>query len=75
MEQPEMLRSPDYKHKCHAQKQCAPTVSALIIGISLQKQAEKNEKSQKQIICDSRVAFKTERVKIIPTYTGANPPS
>ena len=27
LEQPEMLRSHDYKPKCHAQKQCAPTVS------------------------------------------------
>ena len=26
LEQPEMLRSPDYKHKCHAPFKCAPTV-------------------------------------------------
>ena len=26
LEQPEMLRSHDYKPKCHAQKKCAPTV-------------------------------------------------
>ena len=26
LEQPEMLRSPDYKHKCHAPIKCAPTV-------------------------------------------------
>ena len=26
LEQPEMLRSPGYKHKCHAQKQSAATV-------------------------------------------------
>ena len=26
LEKPEMLRSPDYKHKCYAQFKCAPTV-------------------------------------------------
>ena len=26
LEQPEMLRSPDYRHKCHAQFKWAPTV-------------------------------------------------
>ena len=26
LEQPEMLRSPDYKHKCHASFKCAPTL-------------------------------------------------
>ena len=26
LEQPEMLRSPDYRHKCHAPFKCAPTV-------------------------------------------------
>ena len=26
-----MLRGPDYKHKCHAQKQCAPTVSIMYL--------------------------------------------
>ena len=26
LEQPEGLRSPDYRHKCHAPFQCAPTV-------------------------------------------------
>ena len=26
LEQPEMLRTPDYKHKCHAQFKLAPTV-------------------------------------------------
>ena len=27
LEQPEILRSPDYWHKCHAPFKCAPTVS------------------------------------------------
>ena len=26
LEQPEMLKSPDYRHKCHAPVECAPTV-------------------------------------------------
>ena len=26
LEQPKMLRSPDYRHKCHAPFKCAPTV-------------------------------------------------
>ena len=26
LEQAEMLRSPDYRHKCHAPFKCAPTV-------------------------------------------------
>ena len=26
LKQPDMLRSPDYKHKCHAPFKCAPTV-------------------------------------------------
>ena len=26
LEQPEMLRSPNYEHKCHAPFKCAPTV-------------------------------------------------
>ena len=29
LEQPEMLRSPDYRHKCHAPFKCAPTVCTL----------------------------------------------
>ena len=32
LEQPEMLRSPDYRHKCHAPFKCAPTVSSEIFG-------------------------------------------
>ena len=30
LEQPEMLGSHDYKHKCCAQKQCAPTVYSMV---------------------------------------------
>ena len=31
LEQPEMLRSPDYRHKCHAPFKCAPTVLSKIL--------------------------------------------
>ena len=31
LEQPEILRSPDCKHKCHAQKQYAATVSCKLL--------------------------------------------
>ena len=32
LEQPERLRSPDYRHKCHAPFKFAPTVYCLYIG-------------------------------------------
>ena len=38
LEQPEMLRSPDYRHKCHAPFKCVPTVSLnSTLKVSIQK--------------------------------------
>ena len=41
LEQPEMLRSPDYKHKCCAQRPCAPTVYLQEIWDSLNNKISK----------------------------------
>ena len=44
-EQPERLRSPDYRHKCHAPFKCAPTVLCVMIINLAGKQISFNKKS------------------------------